>query len=37
MYCNVEPKMAKRFRVYICIMAYISYAYEVKFLAYEVF
>ena len=37
MYSNVvESKMAKRLRVYICIMTYILYVYEVKFLAYEV-
>ena len=37
MYSNVvESKMTKRLRVYICIMNYILYVYEVKFLAYEV-
>ena len=32
----VESKMTKRLRVYICIMTYILYVYEVKFLTYEV-
>ena len=32
----IDYKMAKRLRVYICIMTYILYVYEVKFLAYEV-
>ena len=37
MYSNVvESKMTKRLRVYICIMSYILYVNEVKFLAYEV-
>ena len=31
----IESKIAKRLRVYICIMAYILYVYEVKFLAYD--
>ena len=37
MYFNVvESKLAKRLRVYICIMTYILYVYELRFLAYEV-
>ena len=37
MYTNiVDSKFLKKLRVYIRIMTYILYVYEVKFLAYEV-